>query len=263
MSKERLIKKVAVTSCGLKGLVLSGTEESYKDNKLVINTFVSGLRHPIHGALESVIDDLRYHVLNICGLFSEKLELKKDEKNTLLHGCEILSFEFERGVTGWFKITASSRLFDTKSQKLSTPKVDSSDGYEHFDVVMNNIDVILEEIKHYVNKTKVISDEELAISFIRHGKGGDVDMEALESMSMEEKVKWVEEKSLKLKLLVNVTPIEEEEFEEEEVEEEMEELIMESAETEEVSNEEHDIMQPSLEIEPLELEPLPEKVKKK
>ena len=262
MSKERLIKKVGVTSCGLKGLVLSGTEESYKDNKLVINTFQSGLRHPIHGALESVIDDLRYHVLNICGLFSEKLELKKDEKNTLLNGCEILSFEFERGVTGWFKITASSRLFDTKAQKLSTPKIDSSDGYEHFDVVMSNIEVILEEIKHYVNKTKVISDEELAISFIRHGKGGDVDMEALENMSMEEKVKWVEEKSLKLGLLVNATPIEEEFEEEEEQEEEHEELVVGQSVDESPELEENDFEQPTLDIEPLELEPLPEKVKK-
>lgn len=212
--KERVIRKIGVNAGGLKGLTLSGTQEIIKANKLQIDTFTLGHKHPIHLALESAIEDLRFNVLDVCGLISTKLELNKDEKRSLLEGCEIVSIEFERGVEGWFKIKAASRVFDTKFQAICTPKVDSSDGYEYFDIVMRIIDTILEEVEHYVNKTKVISDEELAISFVRHGKAGGMDMASLEGMSMEEKMVFIEEMCLKNKLLVNMMPlVDDEDFE--------------------------------------------------
>lgn len=263
--KERLISKISVNAAGLKGLILEGSQESLKNNKLVINGYKDTVRHPIHSALESAIEDLRFHVLDICGLYNDNLGLRKDEKHTLREGCEILSVEFQRGMDGWFKIQASSRVFDTKFQKITTPKINSEDGYEHFDTVMKVIDLIVEEIGHYVNKTKVISDEELAIAYIRHGKGGNIDMEALNEMSVEEKTKYIEEISHKLGFITNVTPMEEEEFEEEEIDEEAKFPVegddhkSDSEEKPEEPEFEALLMEPRLYIEPLELEPLPKK----
>lgn len=269
MSKERTISKVIVQTGGLKGLVLEGTKKVYRENKLQLDGFRDTVRHPIHLALEDKIGDLRFSVLEICGLTNDKSGLSKDEKKNLFYGCEIESIEFEQGVTGWFKIKAKSRVFDTKYQTLKTPKVDSSDGYDKFDTVMNIIAEMLEEIHHYENKTKLISNEELAISFVRHGKSGGVDMQMLEEMSMEEKMAFIEEMSLKNGLLVNLMPMEEEESEEEEEEGEDLKTDFASADTHkeglvmEFGEEGKEIMEPKLDIEPLQLEPLPEKVKEK
>ena len=201
MSKEKLIKKIAVNVGGLKGLTLSGTVESVKENKIAINEYCDKIKHPIHVALEAGIGDLRFAVLEICGLLQETTN--KNVRASLLNDCKILAIEFQLGYTPWFKIKASSRVFDEKFHIICTPKVDEEDGYEHFNTVINIIKVILEEVNHYVNKTKVISDEELMESFVKHGKGKSLDREAMESMSAEEKSEWLHSELGKMGFIVN------------------------------------------------------------
>lgn len=276
MSKERTISKVIVQTGGLKGLILEGTKKVYRENKLQLDGFRDTVRHPIHLELEDKIGDLRFSVLEICGLSSDNSGLSKEEKKNLLYGCEIESIEFEQGVTGWFKIKAKSRVFDTKYQTIKTPKVDSSDGYDRFDTVMKIIEDMIEEIHHYENKTKVISNEELAISFVRHGKSGGVDMQMLEEMSLEEKTTFIEEMCLKNGLLVNLMPMEEDD---EEIEEKGEDLTTNFAPTDEKKENGDDKLwvdmtvvrkkvelpegDNTLDLTDLQLEPLPEKAKAK
>lgn len=186
--KERVIKKITVTAGGLKGLVLEGTKELAKDNKIVINTFKDGLKNPINADLEDKLKEFRFFALDICGLITD--ETRKAEKVTLLEGCEVLSIEFEAGATGYFKIKVASRVFDTKTITLTTPKTDSSDGYEYFDTVMNVIESLLEEVEQYEKGLKKISDEDLMISYIRHGKDKSMDMDKLNEMSAEEKADY-------------------------------------------------------------------------
>jgi len=201
MSKEKLIKKIGISVGGLKGLVLEGTVESVKENKIAINGFKDTVKHPIHVALEAGIGDLRFAVLEICGLLQDTTN--KNVRASLLSNCEILAIEFQLGDTPWFKIKASSRVFDEKFHTICTPKVDEEDGYEHFKTVINIIKVILEEIGHYVNKTKVISDEELMESFVKHGKGKSLDREAMENMSAEERSEWLHSELGKMGFIVN------------------------------------------------------------
>jgi hypothetical protein len=183
MSKERLIKKIAVNANGLKGLTLSGIYETMKDNKVVENEFLDGVKTPINTDLEGRIEDLRTHVLGICGLLHEKTS--KQERIDLMAGCDIVSFEFRKGKLGWLKIKATSRVFDTKFQTLTTPKISLEDGYEHFEPMMETLDEILEEVDQYVKGLKKLSDKDLAVSWIRH-KGGDVTMDMLNAMTDEE-----------------------------------------------------------------------------
>lgn len=202
MVKERVIEKVVINAGGLKGLTLSGKQEIIKENKISVDSFVDGKKRPIHQDLEDKIEELRYHALDICGLITDTTT--KNEKISLLGGCDVLAFEFELGETGFFKIKVSTRVFDTKVITLTTPKVDSSDGYEYFDTVMKIIESILVEIKHFVDETKVISDSELAINYIRHGKGVKVDMEEYNAMDEDAKVAFHQEALAKLNYLVNV-----------------------------------------------------------
>lgn len=201
MKKEKVIRKVAVTVGGLKGLVLSGTQEIIKENKISIDTFVNGIKKPIHNELEAKIEELRFHVLEICGLITESTT--KNERIALIAGCDILAFDFELGEEGYFKIKASTRVFFDKVITLTTPKVDADDRYEFFDTVMKIIESILEEIKHFIDETKVISESELSINYIRHGKGVNVDMEAYNEMNEDEKAEFHQEALGKLGYLVN------------------------------------------------------------
>lgn len=200
MKKEKTIKKIAINGGGLKGLTLEGTIEVVKDNKLIINTFKNGLRNPINADLEDKLKEFRFFALDICGLITD--ETRKSEKVTLLEGCDVLSVEFETGPTGYFKIKVASRVFDTKTISLTTPKTDSSDGYEYFDTVMNVIESLLEEVEQYEKGLKKISDEDLMISYIRHGKDKSMDMDAFNNMSPEEKADKCQEILEKLGCLV-------------------------------------------------------------
>lgn len=217
--KKRQIRKIGINVGGLKGLSLSGTIESVEKNKPIINSFLDGIKHPIHRALEDKIADLRAHVLEICGLVIS--ETPKSRVFELREGCEILAIEFELGEDAFFKIKASSRVFD-KFQTITTPKIDTHDGYEWFDDVMDILKDILTEVDHYVNKTKIISNEELMISYIKHGKGVGVNMDEYEAMDRDAKAEFLQKKLTELGFLANV--MDTEEMNEEEVEETTEEV---------------------------------------
>ena len=250
--KEKLIKKIVVNVGGLKGLVLEGTQESIKENKIAINGFKDTVKHPIHLSLEDKIEELRFNVLDISGIIQENTD--KNEKKSLIASCDILAIEFEKGSTPWFKIKASSRVFVDKFQILPGVKVEQEDGYEYFDTVMKIIDAIIEEIGHYVNKTKVISDEELMTSFVRHGKGKGIDMEMMSEMSAEEKAEWLHEELGKMGFLVNSVHVDE--MNDSEV---VEEVITETEIPDNVIN----FNEPKLDIDPLEFEAEPIKLRAK
>ncbi len=250
MSKERVIKKITVQAGGLKGLILEGTVESVKENKLVTNTFKDGVKHPVNRDLEGKINELRFFALNICGLITESTP--KNDKLMLIEGCDVLSLEFEKGVTGYFKIKVASRVFDTKTITLSTPKTDSSDAYEWFDEVMSIIDALLVEVDQYTKGLKKISDEDLMISYLRHGKDKSMDMDKLNEMSAEEKADYCQSILEKLGCLV-IRPdevYEEGDAEEVSLETKAEPLVLELGE----AKVEYVDMNPPVETEPLKLE---------
>lgn len=217
--KERVIRKVTLNACGLKGLTMEGSYESVKENKIVINSFKDGIKNPIHFELESKIADLRIFALEICGITSEKAkDVTNAERVTILGGTEVVSFEFEKGIAGWVKIKCSSRVFDTKYQVISTPKTDSSDGYHYFNQMMTNLDEILVEIDLYTKGLKKVTDEELMMSYVRHGKDKSMDIDTLNAMTSDEKADYIEEVSKKLGFVVSLMEVDEEEFDDEAVE---------------------------------------------
>lgn len=186
---KRTISKITVSAGGLKGLVLEGREDVAKDNKITEDGFKLTKKHPINRDLEDKLNEFRFFALHICGLITDSTP--KNEKLTLIEQCDVLALDFEQGVAGYFKIKVASRVFDTKTITLSTPKVDSSDDYEWFDEVMKMLDGLLVEVDQYEKGLKKISDEDLMISFIRHGKNKEMTMDKLNEMSAEDRVNWL------------------------------------------------------------------------
>jgi len=186
---KRTISKITVNAGGLKGLILEGREDVAKDNKITEDGFKLTKKHPINRDLEDKLNEFRFFALNICGLITDSTP--KNDKLMLIDQCDVLSLDFVQGVTGYFKIKVASRVFDTKTITLSTPKVDSSDDYEWFDEVMKMLEGLLVEVDQYEKGLKKISDEDLMISFIRHGKNKEMTMDKLNEMTPEEKVDWL------------------------------------------------------------------------
>ena len=179
--KEKQIRKVTLSSEGLKGLIIEGTLETVKENRIAINGFKDTVKHPIHVDLEEKIRDLRLHALTIAGLITDSTP--KSEKSSLIGGCNVLSFEMSED---YFVIKVESRVFDTKYIKFSTPKVDSSDGYEYFDIVNQLLRDILIEVHAYMKGLKKITDEEITVRYIQQGKS-NIDLDAFKEMSNEDK----------------------------------------------------------------------------
>lgn len=179
--KEKQIRKVTLSSEGLKGLIIEGTLETVKENRIAINGFKDTVKHPIHLDLEEKIRDLRLHALSIAGLITDSTP--KSEKSSLIGGCNVLSFEMSED---YFVIKVESRVFDTKYIKFSTPKVDSSDGYEYFDIVNQLLKEILIEVHAYMKGLKKITDEEITVRYIQQGKS-NIDLDAFKEMSNEDK----------------------------------------------------------------------------
>lgn len=186
---KRTISKITVNAGGLKGLILEGREDVAKDNKITEDGFKLTKKHPINRDLEDKLNEFRFFALHICGLITDATP--KNDKLLLIEQCDVLALDFEQGVTGYFKIKVASRVFDTKTITLTTPKVDSSDDYEWFDEVMKMLEGLLVEVDQYEKGLKKISDEDLMISFIRHGKNKDMTMDKLNEMTPEEKVDWL------------------------------------------------------------------------
>lgn len=179
--KEKQIRKVTLSSEGLKGLIIEGTLETVKENRIAINGFKDTVKHPIHLDLEEKIRDLRLHALSIAGLITDSTP--KSEKSSLIGGCNVLSFEMSED---YFVIKVESRVFDTKYIKFSTPKVDSSDGYEYFEIVNQLLRDILIEVHAYMKGLKKITDEEITVRYIQQGKS-NIDLDAFKEMSNEDK----------------------------------------------------------------------------
>lgn len=218
MSKERQIRKISLNVSGLKGLILEGTYETYKENKLVINGFRDTIRNPIHLELEDKIKELRFFALEVCGLITDSTN--KHEKQTLLEQADIVSLEFEKGIDGFFKLKCTSRVFDDKTQNLTTPKVDMMDNYEYYDTVMNIIEAILVEVDQYAKGLKKVTDEEIMLTYVRLKKDKDMDLDKVMLLDSDARAAYIETVSKKLGFIANVMEVEEidsEELEEEEV----------------------------------------------
>ncbi len=192
MSKEKQIKKVTLSSEGLKGLVIVYTQESVKTNRVHVDKVTKTIKHPIHLLLEDKIKDLRFHALNVAGLITDTT--KKEEKASLIASSNMLSFEIGKD---FFVLEIESRVFDTKFIKFSTPKIDAEDGYEFYDAVNDTLSEIVEEVHAYMKGLRKISGEEIAFMYVRQGKDKKVNSEMFDAMSAEERqayaIKIIEE----------------------------------------------------------------------
>lgn len=182
------IKSVKLVNGGFKGFDVVMLKEEEKEGRSKINKVTERPRHPIHLGLEIPFKDLRFHLLQICGLINDDMD--KADIDATLEECDVTSVDIE---DTYFKIRGVKSVFSEKSYPLPTPKVSAEDDYKHYDTVMKIIEKIVEETEHYLNGSAKVTDEEIAMRWIGAGREKGLDTDAMEVMTEEEKkAKYIE-----------------------------------------------------------------------
>ncbi len=180
------INKVKLIGSGFKGACADWTEERIEKNgRKYVDPNWREKNDPIHFALDRPFKDLRYFLLEICGIIHSNMGV--DEIEQEISDCEVDFVEIKEN---GFVIAGTKRCSFDKSFKLKTPKVDEDDNYHNFDKVMVLTEIIAEETVHYIKGSAVIDENECAVRYITSGKDKSVDMDAYNNMTADEKVQF-------------------------------------------------------------------------
>lgn len=210
------IKQIKIKDSGFKGLEISRYENYTKNKVNHIKEVIDKPKDPIHGDLRNLINDLRVHLLDICGQITgmEEMEVKYAVSDS-----EVTTIKTEKNgfVIGGEKKTD----YNNKYIKLETPKIDADDNYHGFNQVMEIIENIVKETELYMNGSKIISNEEVVMQYLMAGKDKKMTVEQFEAMSEEEQKEFYRNKCEELGMFVTdpVTDLEEikDEVEQEEI----------------------------------------------
>jgi hypothetical protein len=206
------IKKISLTANGFKGAEISFLTQTFKNNRPFLNETIEKRKNPIHGDMEKLFKDLRIHLLDVCKINNNRLS--EAEQKTVILETDISSIEFDNDS---FLLSGETEVFEGKTIKLKTCKVQESDGYEGYAEVRGIIDELKVEATAYLDGLKVVSDREMMLRWLEARKDHNMTREQFDEMSEEDQKKYMN-KTLNAKFGAEIDT--DEDVEEEEGEEE-------------------------------------------
>lgn len=177
-----IIKKIKLLNGGYKGAEIQFTKNRQDKKREYTDTIDEERNTPIHSDLDVPLKALRLYALEICGLIRGNME--KSEVKYIIGECELVKLEME---SDYFVLHCNMLCINNKQFKFTTPKVYEDDDYHNYDAVIKLIETIKDEAIQYLDGTKELSDEELAVRYIHSGKDKSEDASRYESMNAEEK----------------------------------------------------------------------------
>lgn len=214
------IKQIKLSDSGFKGLQVTINQPYVKNKINHIKEVIEKPKDPIHGDLRNLINDLRVHLLDICGHVHDKMQ--EMEIKYAVNETEVTVIKIEKN---GFLIGGEKKTdFNNKYIYCETPKMDAEDNYHGFAEVMEIIGKIVEETQLYMNGSKVISSEEVIETWVNAGKDKKVTAEMFANMTEEEKKEFYRDKCEELGMFVTDPSTDLEEVTEEN---EPEELVIE------------------------------------
>jgi hypothetical protein len=178
------IKKITLAEGGLKGCTVIYVEPKQKGNRTLYPKHTAEEKHPIQIALERPFKDLRFHLLEICGLVNDDMEKGEIDQVVALTRVTGVKLEGDK-----FSIAGEKEAFADKSFKLETPLIEEGDFYEHFNSVVALLETIVEETQLYLRGEAKVTDQELVMRWIAAGKEKAIDVVAFENLPDEEQKK--------------------------------------------------------------------------
>jgi len=171
------IKKIVLQSSGFKGAHVTYLRQEEKNGHPFVNEVIEKRKHPIHLSLETMFKDLRFYLVDITGLL--RGDEDKMTKDYTIQETEVVGIEFD---SESFIISGEKKVFDGKTFKLKTCKVQEGDDYAHYETVQKLIASIVEETKEYLAGTKKVDDVEVALRWVQSSKAKGVTPETLETI---------------------------------------------------------------------------------
>lgn len=176
------ITKIKLKTGGLKGADVSILVKDEKNGVTFMDSRTHEKTRPIHLGLEKLFKELRYHLLDICGIVTDKMTAV--EKDLIINETFItvacIDGEGIR-ISGW------QQIFGNKKLNLNPPIITPEDGYEHFESVEAIWNKIKEEANKYLSGEVPVSDEEYVHRWVEAGKEKGFDVNSFEALSPDEK----------------------------------------------------------------------------
>lgn len=180
------IKKIELVSGGFKGSTVTFLSQTFKNNRPFVNETIEKRKNPIHMDMEKLFKDLRIHLLDVCKI--NNIRLSEAEQKTVILETDISSIEFDNDS---FVLSGETEVFEGKTIKLKTCKVQESDGYEGYGEVRAIIDELKVEATAYLDGLKVVSDREMMLRWLEARKDHNMTKEQFEEMSEEDQKKYM------------------------------------------------------------------------
>ncbi len=174
------IKKIKLLAGGYSGAEVQYTKVRTQNKVDYTDTIDEERNTPIHSDLDILLKSLRYYLLDICGLI--RGDEKKMELDYAIGECELTEVAIESKT---FILSGNKNCLKKQSFKFKTPKVDENE-YERYAEVVEILDKIKSESVKYLDGSKVISPEEIAVRFAHSGRGKE-DIDKYQNMTAEEK----------------------------------------------------------------------------
>lgn len=167
------IRKIQLLDGGVKGVKVTYIKPEVRTNRTKYIEVIEKNGHPIHSILESMIKELRVHLVKIA-------DINEDETET----CYVDGFEVR---DDYFVIFGRKEAAETNKQyKVKTPKTDPDDysGHESATALLNKI---IKEVQKYMKGDILVSDDECVERWLRAGKEKDLDYTQYDSLPEHEK----------------------------------------------------------------------------
>jgi hypothetical protein len=177
------IKKIKLIDGGFKGVLVTYLRPEVKKNKTFINEVTEKRKYPVHLDLDRPFKDLRFNLLDIAGII--RGDMDKGDVDFTMAECDVDTIKIE-GST--FVLGGTKTVIGNKSIRIETPKIDQHDDYQYYDTVMNMIKTIIEETKQYMEGTKNVDDNEVAVRWITSGKDKSEEASRYNEMSATDKL---------------------------------------------------------------------------
>ena len=151
------IGKVLLVNGGLKGCKVEYEKVEKVGEREYRNVFNPTMKYPVQEEMLTCFGWLRGHLLAICGY---------DEKDVQL--IENLEITGVRAGDGGFVIMGKLGVYyNGKVVSLVSPYTVNEEEYSGYSDVMKIIEGIYEETKEYLNKTRIMQDRQLVISYYK------------------------------------------------------------------------------------------------
>lgn len=148
-------KKISLNSSGIKGAEIHFLEPNERG---VMELTKKYPKHPVHIGLEKLFKDLRVHLLQVCKMIHDDMDVNIQAQLVLETSVHTIETDGQH-----FVIHGEMLATDEKYISLKTYKLEEADGYVQYDMVKELVDKICEETTEYLAGTKKVDDSEIIL----------------------------------------------------------------------------------------------------